>query len=131
VAVSIICADTDERARWLAGPSRLSFVRLRAGRPGRLPTPEEAAAHDYSSAERHIIEGRATGQIVGSPQTVRDGLARLLDDTRADELMITAIMHDLDDRIRSYDLVADIAAGDPVPPAAPVLSAPTGRDPDN
>src|SRR5215467_3402311 len=28
VAVSTICADTDERARWLGGPAALSFVHL-------------------------------------------------------------------------------------------------------
>jgi len=33
VAVSAICADTDERAQWLSGPAALSFLRLRAGMP--------------------------------------------------------------------------------------------------
>ena len=45
VAVSTIAAETDERARWLAGPGGLSFLRLRQGRPEPLATPEEAAAY--------------------------------------------------------------------------------------
>ncbi len=44
LGVSVLCAETDEHARWLAGAGALSFVRLRGGRPGRFPTPEEAAA---------------------------------------------------------------------------------------
>src|SRR5579863_4989960 len=40
LGVAVVCAETDERARWLAGPSALSFVRLRSGRPGLYPTPE-------------------------------------------------------------------------------------------
>ena len=43
VAVNAVCAETDERAEWLAGPSGLAFLRLRQGRPVRLPTPEQAA----------------------------------------------------------------------------------------
>jgi luciferase family oxidoreductase group 1 len=111
VAVSVICADSDEQAQWLAGPSRLSFVRLRSGRPGRLPTPEEAASHHYSPSEQLILDARTTGQIVGDPETVRTGLTSLLGDTEADELMITAMIHGYRDRLRSYELVADLAAG--------------------
>src|ERR1019366_4260242 len=108
VAVSVICADTDERAQWWAGPSRLAFVRLRSGRPGRLPSPQEAADHDYSPSERLILDSRTRGQIVGDPETVRVGLEALRRETQADELMITAMIHDYRDRVRSYELVADI-----------------------
>jgi luciferase family oxidoreductase group 1 len=128
VAVAIICADSDERAQWLAGPSRLSFVRLRSGRPGRLPTAEEAATHEYSPSERLILDARTTGQIVGSPDTVRHGLATLLEQTHADELMITAMMYDYRDRLRSYELVADMARGHGVA-AGP--TAPTRRGSDS
>ena len=111
VAVSVICADTDEQAQWLAGPSRLAFVRLRSGRPGRLPTPEEAAAYRYSAQEQLIIDGRTTGSIIGAPDTVRAGLETLIEETQADELMITAMIHGYGDRLRSYEMVADMAGG--------------------
>src|SRR5437763_1331304 len=52
VAVAVICADTDERADWLAGPARLSFLRRRTGRRGPFPTPEEAAEYQYTPFER-------------------------------------------------------------------------------
>ncbi|HEY5025738.1 MAG TPA: LLM class flavin-dependent oxidoreductase [Acidimicrobiales bacterium] len=110
VAVSVICADTDEQAQYLAGPSRLAFVRLRSGRPGRLPSPEEAAGHEYSPSEQHILNARTSGQIVGDPETVRAGLDALQRETQADEVMVTAMIHGYGDRIRSYELVADVAA---------------------
>jgi luciferase family oxidoreductase group 1 len=94
VAASVICADTDDHARWLAGSGALSFVRLRSGRPGPLPSPEEAAAHPYTEAERAFIADRQASSIVGSPQTVRRGLEELLDATAADELMITTMTYD-------------------------------------
>ena len=39
LGVSVICAETDERARWLASPGALAFLRLRQGRPDVYPTP--------------------------------------------------------------------------------------------
>jgi luciferase family oxidoreductase group 1 len=122
VAVSVICAETHDRAQWLAGPSKLGFVRLRSGRPGRLPTPEEAAAYEYSPPERAILDARTTGQIVGDPATVAAGIETLVAETGTDELMITAMIHGYDDRVRSYELVAAIAAGRPVPPLEPLAT---------
>jgi luciferase family oxidoreductase group 1 len=124
IAANVVCADTDERAQYLAGPSGLSFLRLRTGRPGPLPSPEEAAAYPYTELDREIIESRRSSAIVGSPDTVRRGLAELLDNTDADELMITAQLHDPADRIRSLELVAEIAAQahSDTPSGAPVAS---------
>ena len=131
VAVSVICADSDERASWLAGPSQLSFVRLRTGRPGRLPTPEEAAAHQYSPSEQLVLDGRAAGQIVGSPATVCRRLTELLEQTDADELMITTMVHDDRDRIRSYERIAELgrprAAGPPGRVGSEASSGPISR----
>jgi luciferase family oxidoreductase group 1 len=111
VAVSTICADTDERAQWLAGPSGLSFLRLRAGRPQPLASPEEAAAYPYNDLELAFVEQRREGQATGSPQTVRRQLAELVERTGADELMLTTMVYDVKDRIRSFELVAEHVAG--------------------
>jgi luciferase family oxidoreductase group 1 len=111
VAVSAICADTDERARWLAGPSALSFLRLRQGRPAPLDSPQEAAEYPYTELERQFAEERTQGQALGSPETVRRQLGELLERTRADELMLTAMVYDIDDRVRSFELIADRVAG--------------------
>jgi luciferase family oxidoreductase group 1 len=110
VAASVLAADTDERARYLAGPSALSFVRLRSGRPGPVPSPEEAAAYEYTDLDRAIVADRQSSAIIGSPDTVRAGLDELLKATRADELMIITQVHDPADRLHSFDLVAELAS---------------------
>jgi luciferase family oxidoreductase group 1 len=111
VAVAAICADTDERAQWLSGPAALSFLQLRSGRPQPLATPAEAAAYPYSGLDREMARQRFADQAIGSPDTVRDRLTRLLERTGADELMLTAQVYDLDDRRRSLELIADKVAG--------------------
>jgi hypothetical protein len=54
----VICAGTDSQAKFPAGASALSFLKLRTGRPGRVPTPEEAAAYPYSDLEKAFIADR-------------------------------------------------------------------------
>ena len=109
LGVGVICAETDERARWLAGPSGLTFLSLRRGRPIPLPTPEEAAEYPYTDLDRQFLAERFGSNIIGSPETVRKEMEKLLADTDADELMLTTMVHGLPDRIRSYELVADLA----------------------
>ncbi len=110
VAVSAVCADTDERARWLSGPAALSFLQLRAGAPQPLASPDDAAAYPYTPPERHMISERFAGQAIGSPDTVRRQLAGLLDRSGADELMLTTLVYDIEDRIRSFELIAEKVA---------------------
>jgi luciferase family oxidoreductase group 1 len=112
VAAGVICAETDERARFLAGSSALSFLRLRQGHPGQVPSPEEAAAYPYNDLERAFIADRQSTQLIGAPDTVRSGLEDLLKRTEADELMITTQTYDPADRLRSFELVAEaVSAG--------------------
>jgi luciferase family oxidoreductase group 1 len=106
IAASVLAAATDEEARRLALPSALQFLRLRLGRPGPVPTPEEANTYPYSEQERAFVEDRLAGQIIGSSDTVRDGVHELVERTGVDELMVVTSTHDGADRLRSYELLA-------------------------
>ena len=107
LGVAVICAATDDRAQWLAGPGRLAMVRLRTGRPGRYPTPEEAAAYTYTPHEKEVAKTMGRSAVVGSPETVRRGLAQLVERTSCDELMVTTMVHGHADRLESFRLVAE------------------------
>jgi luciferase family oxidoreductase group 1 len=109
IAAGVICADTDSQAKFLAGASALSFLKLRTGRPGKVPTPEEAAAHPYSDLEKAFIEDRQSTQQIGSPDTVIEGLTSLVKQTGVDELMLTTQTHNPADRLHSFNLVAAAA----------------------
>jgi luciferase family oxidoreductase group 1 len=110
VAVNTICADTDEGARWLAGPAVLSFMRLRTGHLQPLATPEEAAAYPYTPEEREMAWSRFDQQAIGSPDTVRSQLSGLLERTQANEMMLTTMVYDIGDRIRSFELISEKVA---------------------
>ncbi|MCX5043917.1 LLM class flavin-dependent oxidoreductase [Aldersonia sp. NBC_00410] len=109
VTVSVVAADDDEHARYLAAPQKLAMARLRAGNPGRYPTPEEAAANPLTPEQERLLGGMSAGAIVGSPDTVRRELAELQAETAADEIMVSTVTHALADRLRSYRIVAEVA----------------------
>ncbi|HEY5012253.1 MAG TPA: LLM class flavin-dependent oxidoreductase [Acidimicrobiia bacterium] len=107
IGVPVICAETTDRARWLSGPSALSFVRLRQGRPTQLPTPEDAAEYVFTPSERELVRTWTAPLIVGDPDEVRTQLEALALRTGVDELMITTMVHGATDRLRSYELLAE------------------------
>ncbi len=111
IAAGVICADTDERASFLAGASSLSFLKLRTGQPGKMPSPQEAADYPYSDLERAFIADRQSTQLIGAPDTVMAGMTELIKRTEVDELMITTLTHDPADRLHSFELVAAAARG--------------------
>ncbi|WP_405399010.1 LLM class flavin-dependent oxidoreductase [Streptomyces microflavus] len=107
IGVSALAADDEREARRQVLTGALSMVRLRTGRPGLIPSPEEAAAYDFSPMEREFVDGWLSNVIHGTPDEVRTGLDDLAKRTGADELMITANAHGGDARLRSYELIAD------------------------
>jgi alkanesulfonate monooxygenase SsuD/methylene tetrahydromethanopterin reductase-like flavin-dependent oxidoreductase (luciferase family) len=107
VAVTVLCAPTEEEAKWLSGSSALSTLQLRTGRLGALPSPEEAEAYSFTAAERAIVEDSMSSHLIGTPETVLEGMIRLQERTQADELMISTRMHSYEARVRSLSLVAE------------------------
>jgi luciferase family oxidoreductase group 1 len=110
VGVAVVCAESDEHAGRMHEPAKLSFLRLRSGRPSTLPSPEEAAGYDYSANERRFVDSWTASHIVGSPATVRERLLELQQHTAADELILTTNVYDHADRLRSYELIGEAAA---------------------
>ena len=107
VAVSVICAPSTEEATWLSGSSKLSIVQMRTGRPGQLPSPEEAALHEFTPIETEIAAEAMATHVIGDPEAVVDGLSALLERTQADEFMISTRLHSLESRITSYELLGE------------------------
>ncbi|WUI01708.1 LLM class flavin-dependent oxidoreductase [Spirillospora sp. NBC_00431] len=108
IGVSVMAAGTDEEAREMALPQALSFLRLRQGAPGPLPSPAEAAAYPYTAMDRQMIESRLADQVIGGPETVRAQMDALIERSGVDEVMVVTQVHDHDDRLRSYDILSEL-----------------------
>ncbi|KPC64916.1 LLM class flavin-dependent oxidoreductase [Streptomyces chattanoogensis] len=107
IGVSALATEDEREARRQVMTGALSMIRLRTGRPGLVPTPEEAEAYDFSDRERDFVDTWLGNVVHGTPDAVRQGLDDLAKRTGADELMITANAHGSAARLRSYELIAD------------------------
>ncbi|WP_414629003.1 LLM class flavin-dependent oxidoreductase [Streptomyces prasinus] len=123
IGVSALASEDGEEARRQVLAAALNMVRLRTGRPGLVPTPEEAEAHPFSPMERDFVDSWNANVVHGTPDEVRAGLDDLQKRTGADELMLTANAHGGDVRLRSYALIAD-AYGLPTT-GSPTTGSPT------
>ena len=107
VGVSVIAADDDDSADRLAAPSRLAYVRRHTGGSTQLPTPDEAAEHRFTPMEKELLRAWRASTVVGGPATVRAELDDLVARTGAQELMVVTNVFRHDDRMRSYEVVAE------------------------
>jgi luciferase family oxidoreductase group 1 len=102
--VNAIAADTDREASLLATSLEQAVVRLRTGRPGRLPPPSLDVR--WAPHERAILDHVLACAAIGSPPVVARWLAAFAARTGADELVIASQIFDHGARLRSYEIVA-------------------------
>ena len=107
-AVAVFAAETDEEAARLFTSLQQSFLNLRRGEPGPLPPPVDNMERYWSAEEQAGVDHAFGEAIVGSRQTVKEGIKAFLARTGLDELMITAAIYDPKAKHRSFEIVAEI-----------------------
>lgn len=103
----VLVAETDAQAKYLATTGQEMFLNLIRNRPVGLVPPVERL--DWNAFEEAAVNSRFRAAIIGSPQTVRQELEEFLEETQVDELMVVANTYEHADRLRSYQLLADLA----------------------
>ena len=109
VGLNVVAADTDAEARRLFTSAQQSFANLVRGTRGQLPPPIDDIESYWSPMEKMQAMGMLACSFVGSADTVREGLRRFIADTQADELMVASAIHDHGARLRSYEILAEVA----------------------
>ena len=108
VGVNVIAAETDAEAQRLFTSAQQAFTNAVRGTRRQLPPPVPDIESYWSPFEKVQASGMLACSFVGSPETVRRGLERFIDQTRADELMVASAIYDHAARLRSYELLAGI-----------------------
>ena len=109
VGVNVIAAETDAEARRLFTSAQQNFTRMFRGARGKLPPPIDDIKDYWSPREKMQASGMLACSVVGSPETVRRGLDDLAGRTKADEFIVAAAIWDHDARVRSYEILAEVA----------------------
>ena len=107
VGVPFIGAPSDEEAEYLASSTYQRVLGILTGRRGQLPPPVEGFMASLDAQARAAIDDFLACAVIGSPQTVQQGLQRLADATQADEFMIVSDVFDPALRLRSLDIAAE------------------------
>ena len=76
-----------------------------------MPPPIDDYVSRLAPAEKQLLDQVLSCSAIGSPATVRNALTAFIARSGADELMIASSIFDHQARLRSYELVAEIAAG--------------------
>jgi luciferase family oxidoreductase group 1 len=108
VGVNVVTADTDdEAARWLTSIQQ-RFLGMQRGRRGPLPKPIDPAELEalWTAQEKAGVQRMLAATAAGSPASVRQQLAAIVERTAADELIVAGAIHDHAARLRSYELLA-------------------------
>jgi luciferase family oxidoreductase group 1 len=109
VAVQVIAAETDAAARRLFTTPQQRFLRLIRNQPVELLPPVDSMEPLWQDIERAAIQSKLGAAIVGSSATVKAGLEKLVSETAADEVIVVTDTYEHSDRLRSYELVAEVA----------------------
>lgn len=113
LGLNVSAADSDEEAAFNFTSLQQAFVNLRTGRAGKLPAPVRGFADELDPGAKMMLDHALSCAIVGSREKVRDGLNAFIERTGADELMVTAQIYDHAARVRSYEILADVAQQQP------------------
>lgn len=110
VGVPIVAAETDAAAGRLFTTAQQRFLRLIRSQPVELLPPVESMDDIWQDWEAALVDSKLRAAIVGSQQTVKEGLESLVARTGADEIIVVTDTWEHADRLESYRRVAEIAA---------------------
>ncbi|HXS00219.1 MAG TPA: LLM class flavin-dependent oxidoreductase [Pyrinomonadaceae bacterium] len=109
VGVNAVAAETDDEARYLFTTIQQSFTNLVRGAGGKLQAPIDNIDNYWTAVEKQHASHMLKYSIIGSAETVRKELEEFVGLTKADELMIVTTIYNHAARVRSYEIVADVA----------------------
>ncbi|WP_313601484.1 LLM class flavin-dependent oxidoreductase [Rhizobium sp.] len=108
VGVMGVAADTDEEAERLFTSSQQQFVNLRKNVRTRFPKPLDSMDGFWTPMEKMSVEHTLRYAAVGSVPTIEAKLKDFLEETGADELIVSMPIHDIDARLHSVELFASL-----------------------
>ncbi|MBU7592419.1 LLM class flavin-dependent oxidoreductase [Metabacillus halosaccharovorans] len=108
LTVSVICAETNEKAEEIALSSLLWSIQKEQGEGTKgVPSIQEAIEYPYSVEEKQKIEKIKQKMIIGNPLEVKQKLINIQASYQANEIMLVTITYSPEDRLTSYRLIAE------------------------
>ena len=111
IGVPLVAAPSDAEATYLASSIFQRVLGILRGARGLLQPPQEGFFERLSAQEKAGIADFLACAVIGSPDTVRQGLQALAAETGCDEMIFTCDLYDPALRLRSLDIAAQVRQG--------------------
>jgi len=109
VGASVVASETDREAARLFTSMQQRFTGMIRNDRGLLPPPIDNIDDYWTPVEKAQVAHMTRCAFVGSRATIRDELAAFIAETGADEIIVTAAIYDHAARLRSYEILAEVA----------------------
>ncbi|MEG0316937.1 MAG: LLM class flavin-dependent oxidoreductase [Comamonas sp.] len=106
VGVPVVAAPTDEEAEFLATSTQQRVLGILTGQRGQLRAPVANFMQQLGPREQAAINDFLAMSVVGGPETVRAGFARIQETTEADELILVTDVYNPMLRLTSLEIAA-------------------------
>jgi len=106
--VNVIAADDRAEAHYHFTSLQQHFLNIGRGRPQPLERPVDDITQHASPADLAHLKTKLGGTIVGDRADLTTGLAEFRARSQADELLLTALIHDHEARCRSFEIASEV-----------------------
>lgn len=107
IGVSVVAAETTAKAQFLATTLYQMFLGLIRNARSQAKPPVASMDALWNPAEEAAVKSMLSTLILGDRDQVRAGLQKLADSTKADEFIITSHLYSHEDRLKSYEIIAE------------------------
>tara|TARA_Y100000590_G_scaffold209546_1_gene237441 strand:+ start:5625 stop:6647 length:1023 start_codon:yes stop_codon:yes gene_type:complete len=108
VALQVVCADTQEKADFVASSRNISRINSLRGIRGPMISPEDASSIKLGPFELEHLEHVNRRSIQGDPSTVKQQIIEAARTYQTNDVSIVTNCYYFEDRVRSFELVAKI-----------------------
>lgn len=108
VGIFVFCSEDEEKVKQTQAVMDWQLVNIGKGISNGFPSYEDIRHTHYSESEQQMIEFNRQRMVVGTPAVVKQKLTALAESYGVDELVIATITYDFTDRLKSYELLAEV-----------------------
>lgn len=108
LAIGVLCADNEEKAAQLRKRMDYTMLMFEQGRFEPMGSYEEIADYQFSPAELLRIENNKGRIVSGTPEQVKTQLLALAADFDVEEIIVSSMTYNHQDRMRSFTLLAEV-----------------------
>lgn len=107
MSIFVLCGETEEIAARMRKSQDYIFLQFEKGNTDQFPDPETIQNYQFTSLELERIRHNQGRVISGTKESVKDQLQNLADRFAVDEIIVSTMADNAENRKRSFELLAE------------------------